>query len=300
MHPANQPIVASLRDAASLLQAQKAGAARVRPVRAAASAIEGLGESVEALVAREGVAALAKLPGIGAPLASVAVEMARGVSWPLLDRLRGEHDPEALFCSVAGIGADLARRIHDALHVDTLEALEDAAHDGQLARVKGIGPRRAETIRKALATRLGRSRPASQHRRLEPPVDALLDIDRLYRERSAAGALPTIAPRRFNAERRAWLPVLHERRGDWHYTALYSNAARAHEAGVGDWVSIYFYDATGREGQRTIATEAGNGPLASRRTVRGREKECLGYYTAKSEAARPMKAGPRPISPKAV
>ena len=82
--------------------------------------------------------------------------------------------------------------------------------------------------------------------------------------------------------------------------ALYSNAARAHEAGVGDWVSIYFYDATGREGQRTIATEAGNGPLASRRTVRGREKECLGYYTAKSEAARPMKAGPRPISPKAV
>jgi hypothetical protein len=29
----------------------------------------------------------------------------------------------------------------------------------------------------------------------------------------------------------AWLPVLHSVRGTWHFTALYSNTARAHQLG---------------------------------------------------------------------
>jgi hypothetical protein len=45
-----------------------------------------------------------------------------------------------------------------------------------------------------------------------PGADLLLDVDREYRHGAAAGQLPTIAPRRFNAEGKAWLPVLHGRR----------------------------------------------------------------------------------------
>jgi hypothetical protein len=41
-----------------------------------------------------------------------------------------------------------------------------------------------------------------------PPVEELLDVDREYREKAAAGTLRTIAPRRFNPRREAWLPVL--------------------------------------------------------------------------------------------
>ena len=100
------------------------------------------------------------------------------------------------------------------------------------------------------------------------------EVDRLYREKAEAGDLPTIAPKRFNPEGKAWLSVLHTDRDGWHFTALYSNTARAHELGrTRDWVVIYFYDAEHAEGQHTVVTET-RGPLAGRRVVRGREAEC--------------------------
>jgi putative hydrolase len=86
--------------------------------------------------------------------------------------------------------------------------------------------------------------------------------------------LPGIAPRRFNPTGEAWLPILHTERGDWRFTALFSNSALAHELGrVRDWVVIYFHQDSGPEGQRTVVTET-RGPLAGRRVVRGRESEC--------------------------
>jgi hypothetical protein len=41
--------------------------------------------------------------------------------------------------------------------------------------------------------------------------------------------LRKIVPKRFNPRGEAWLPVLHTRRGDWHFTFLFSNTQRAHE-----------------------------------------------------------------------
>jgi hypothetical protein len=74
------------------------------------------------------------------------------------------------------------------------------------------------------------------------------------------------------------LPVLHTTRGDWHFTALFSNTARAHELGrERDWVVVYGEDATHGERQYTVVT-ALRGPLAGRRVVRGREAECRAWY----------------------
>jgi len=107
-----------------------------------------------------------------------------------------------------------------------------------------------------------------------PGVALLLDVDREYRQKAAAGRLTLISPRRFNPEGKPWLPVLHARRGEWHFTALYSNTARAHELGrTRDWVVIYFYDDDHREQQCTVVTEH-RGALADKRVVRGREAEC--------------------------
>jgi hypothetical protein len=104
-------------------------------------------------------------------------------------------------------------------------------------------------------------------------VATLLAVDADYRERSARGALRPIAPRRFNPERKAWLPILHTERDGWHFTALFSNTARAHELGrTRDWV-VLFYERDGDSGQCTVVTEF-RGPLAGRRVVRGREAEC--------------------------
>ena len=75
-------------------------------------------------------------------------------------------------------------------------------------------------------------------------------------------------------EGQAWLPVLHTRRGRWHFTALYSNTARAHQLErTRDWVVVYFHDDDHREGQYTIITEM-QGPFVGQRVVRGREAEC--------------------------
>ena len=88
-----------------------------------------------------------------------------------------------------------------------------------------------------------------------------------------------IAPRRFNPEGRAWLPILHTHREGWEMTALFSNTARAHEMGrTQDWVVI-FYTRDGNEGQCTIVNET-HGPLFGRRVVRGRETECREHYAS--------------------
>jgi hypothetical protein len=113
-----------------------------------------------------------------------------------------------------------------------------------------------------------------------PEVSLLLDVDREYREKASAGVLPKIAPRRFNPEHEAWLPVLHTRFGPWRFTALFSNTERAHDLHrTHDWVVVFYEDDEGSHGQATMVTEY-RGALAGERVVRGREPECAAHYRA--------------------
>ncbi len=119
----------------------------------------------------------------------------------------------------------------------------------------------------------------------QPGVDLLLDIDREYREKARAGKLIRIAPRRFNPEHKAWLPVMHARRGGWHFTARLSNTERAHELHrTYDWVVILFSGPGEEEGQATVVTER-HGTLTGRRVVRGREPECARHYAEALQVA---------------
>jgi putative hydrolase len=270
----NQQVADKLLECAALLEQQGASLFRVRAYRRAGETIARCPQDVYAVLAAEGRPGLDRLPGVGPSIAAAIEEILRTGRWSQLLRLRGALDPARLFRAVPGLGAVLATRIHEALHVDSYEALEIAAHDGRLADVPGIGPRRAAMIRAGLQALLGRPRPAPPGPRAEPSVSLLLDVDAEYRRRGAAGDLPRIAPRRFNPRGEAWLPVLHTERGPWRFTALFSNTARAHQAGrTRDWVVVYFHSATEPENQRTVVTER-HGPLAGRRVVRGREREC--------------------------
>jgi hypothetical protein len=285
--PDSAIVAERLRQAAEILQAQGANPFRVAAYRKAADTVERYDGSLRALLAQRGREGLDALPGIGAGIAAAIAEMLTSGRWSLLERLRGSLDPRTLFRTVPGIGPELAQRIHDALGIETLEALEVACHEGRLAEVAGVGPRRVAAIRAALAEILGRARPRRGDAipvEAEPPVDVLLDVDCEYLDKARAAALPTIAPRRFNPEGQAWLPVLHTRRGDWHFTALYSNTAAAHQLGrTHDWVVLYFHDHDHAERQRTVVTEQ-RGPLAGRRVVRGREQACRAYYAANPAA----------------
>ncbi len=279
----NRHIAEWLREMAELLQAQGGNPYRAAAFAKAAKTLDGLGSSVRDIFEREGERGLDALPSVGPGIAAAIGEMLQRGRWARLDRLRGDADAETLFRSIPGVGPQLAQRMHELLGVDTLEALELAAHDGRLARLPRLGERRAAAIGAALTRLLDRQRrlrrPAqprlSAH---QPPLEWLLDVDREYRDGATAGTLVKIAPRRFNPTGEAWLPVLHTRRGDWHFTALFSNTERAHELGrVRDWVVIYGEDASHAETQATVVTPS-IGTLAGRRVVRGREADCQAWY----------------------
>jgi len=321
-HARNAEIADALERVADLLEAQDGEHFRVRAYRAAAATLRGLERPALEILRQEGRAGLVRLPGIGKSIAALVDEYAHNLRLGLLERLEGQNSPEDLFTTLPGVGDELAGRIHRTLGVETLEELEVAAHDGRLAEVPGIGPRRVRAIRDSLAATLAKSsrRRARRRRWLEagqphpetpagapasgtrsgahdadaapardepPPVALLLAVDAEYRRRAEAGELRKIAPRRFNPGGEAWLPVLHRERDGWSFTALYSNTARAHELGrTRDWVVVY-WEQDGHEDQCTVVTER-TGPLAGRRVVRGRERECAAL------ASGPGRARPEP------
>jgi putative hydrolase len=289
----NKDVAKMFRRFAELMQGQDGNPFRINAYLRAAGTLESLDADVREMLRHGGIEKLIELPGIGRGLASSIDEIARTGKLSQLDRLEGTTTPEQLFQTIPGIGPGLSRTIHDSLDIDTLEALEVAAHDGSLEAVPGIGRRRSAAVSAALASILNRPRSRIQNFGPNPAVAMVLDVDREYRDKARRGMLRKIAPRRFNPDNQAWLPVLHTVRESWRFTALYSNTARAHELGRStDWVVIYFYDDDHQEGQCTVVTET-HGPMRGRRVVRGRESECLAWYSqadtkppATQEAAR--------------
>jgi DNA polymerase (family 10) len=268
----NRDVANRLEEAARLLRDQGADPYRVNAYLRAAQNVRRWRTPVSEVYRQGGLDGLEQLPGVGPSIARAIRELLVRGRLPMLDRLRGAADPLKVLASVPGIGRTLAERLHDELGLHTLEDLESAAHDGRLATIAGFGEKRLAGIRDSLAHRLGRVRIAPARTVRPPSVAELLDIDREYRARAAAGELQLIAPRRFNPSGEAWLPVLHTQRGRRRYTALFSNTARAHRSGkTHDWVVIYCDDGAG-EPQYTVIT-ASRGPQSGRRVVAGRERE---------------------------
>ncbi len=279
----NLLIAARLDEFAGLLEFQGEDGFRIAAYRNATRQIEALTEPLRAIYEAGGTKALVKLSGIGQGIAGAIVELLTTGRWRQLDRLQGEVTPEALFQTIPGIGPELAHRLVDTLDVETLEELEAVLRLGDTP-VPGIGPRRRAGILAALGQRLTRlrQRPVAAKGGAEPDIALLLDADRLYRSKAAAGTLRRIAPRRFNPTGEAWLPIMHARRGDWHLTLLFSNTARAHELErTRDWVVVYYHHGDGPEQRCTIVTDR-KGHLHGKRVVRGREDECKAYYAKES------------------
>ena len=178
----------------------------------------------------------------------------------------------------------------DAVYVHAYRAASDSvrhwpislavmyAHRGVegLEEVPAVGPRIARVIREVLTHHRLPPLPVLEHEtsRGHLDVDEILDIDREYRRKAAAGELPLIAPRHFNASGEHWLPVLHATRGSRRYTALFSNTERAHRLGrTHDWVVVYVRSNGDEQRQYTVIT-ATRGVLRGHRVVVGHEREC--------------------------
>ena len=276
----NQEMARQFRTAAELLRVQDSDHRRIDAYERGADELDGLGESAASIYRRAGVDGLIALPTIGRALASAIADVVEFGHWRWLDRLQGDVDPERILASIPTVGPALAHRLHQELHVESLDDLERAVYDGRLGRMRGMGDKRWHAIRDALLARR-RSRQTladaatnegtEQHRPSVPSSEVVLSIDAEYRTKADRNHLPTIAPIRFNPTRAHWLPVLHTERDGQHYTAMFSNTARAHELGhVDDWVVVSVDDTD--DLHWTVVTER-SGPRAGQRVVRGTTSE---------------------------
>lgn len=284
----NEQIADILERIAGLLEAQEASPFRVGAYREGAATVRDALRPVAEMAAKGDVRALKDLPHIGDGLARLIIELVQTGRSSLLDELLSQTSPAEALAQVPGIDAQAAERIVNELGVTTLEELELAAHDGKLAQI-GFDDDRVRTVELSLAGLLSRAARRRTIQRVEsrerdderaeerPSLATLLEVDADYREKGAKGKLRTIAPKRFNPEGEAWLPVLDDDREGWHFTALFSNTARAHELGTThDWVVIY-WEREGHQHQATVVT-ATSGPLEGKRVVRGRERESREHY----------------------
>lgn len=143
---------------------------RVRAYHQAARTLYDQDVPIEDL-ARGGKEALLALPGIGPDLAEKILEfLATG-------RLKKHEElaqkvPRGVLAvmAVPGVGPKTARQLYHELGIDSLEGLKAALERGDLLRLKGFGPKKAERIREGLAL----AQAASQRR----PLGAVLSLAR--------------------------------------------------------------------------------------------------------------------------
>lgn len=162
----NTMVAETLREAAVILAQQNANNIRVSAYCNAAKTVEDLPEDIAEVAAR-GCDALDALPHVGKSIAAAIIQLTTTGRLAQLNRMRGTLDPEIAFQTIPGIGPTFARLIHDYLHVDTLEALEAAVHDGRLDTVPGIGERRRRIIRLGLANILVRRSIVSEPNKIK-------------------------------------------------------------------------------------------------------------------------------------
>ena len=136
----NLEIARVLSQMGDLLEIQNANPFRVRAYRNAARFVDGHATPMRKLV-QEG-ADLTELPGIGKDMASHIRELVTTGDLAALEELTAEV-PKSLIevMELPGVGPKKARKLWQDLGVESVEALEEAAKNGQVADLSGFGPK---------------------------------------------------------------------------------------------------------------------------------------------------------------
>ncbi len=140
----------ALAEIAQMLELSGANRFKVRAYENAAEALLAFpGDLAEAV--RTG--SLRQLPGIGDTIFSNVEALATTGRLPLYDELRASFPRGLSEClRVPGLGARKLRQLHDALGVDSLDALERACLEGRLEKLPGFGKKSAEHYLRGIRT----------------------------------------------------------------------------------------------------------------------------------------------------
>jgi len=154
MPASNAEIAAQLDKIADLLDIEGANPFRIRAYRRAARLVGELPRAVaDMLAAGEN---LDDLPGIGPDLAGKIATLAQGRAPELLLELERETPPGiAALLAIPGLGPKRVHALHEALGIDSVAALRQAAADDKLRGVPGFSAGLAAKIARALAAGAG-------------------------------------------------------------------------------------------------------------------------------------------------
>jgi DNA polymerase (family X) len=145
----NAEIAAAFDELGTLYELDGAVVYRVLAYRNAAKAIRDSGVSVAEL-ARQGRAE--ELPGIGKTIAEKIEALLLDGEIPAAVKLKERIPPGLIKVTrIPGLGPKRARQLHDALGIETIDQLRDAAEAQQIRTVPGFGAKAEEKILAALA-----------------------------------------------------------------------------------------------------------------------------------------------------
>jgi DNA polymerase (family X) len=140
----NAEIAAALRELGILYELDGADRFRVLAYREAARTVAQSPVSIEQL-AEEG--RLTELPAIGRTLAQKIETLIETGSIPSADKLKAKFPATLVEVTrVPGLGAKTARRIYDEIGVENLTQLKEAAEQGRISAIRGLGAKTEENI----------------------------------------------------------------------------------------------------------------------------------------------------------
>ena len=189
----NLEIARILSQMADLLEIQNANPFRVRAYRNASRFVDSYAKPMRRLVEEE--SDLTELPGIGKDMASHIRDLVTTGNLVPLDELAAKI-PRTLIdvMELPGVGPKKAKKLWQELEIETVDALEAAANQGQVAALAGFGAKSEKKILAGIEQfRLHRSRfkiseadqlivPLLEHLRQAPAVGRL-EVAGSYRRR---------------------------------------------------------------------------------------------------------------------
>ncbi len=139
----NSDVAKILYEIADLLEIQNVQW-KPQAYRKAAQTVESLSEDIS-VVAKEGH--LAELPGIGEHIAKKIEEIVKTGKLAYLEKLKKEIplDVESLF-QIEGLGPKKIKLLYQKLKIRTVEDLKDAATEGKLRKLRGMGEKTEQHI----------------------------------------------------------------------------------------------------------------------------------------------------------
>lgn len=124
---------------------------KIRAYRKVARFLESFPEDIQKFYEEHGIEGLKSLPGVGEKIALKIEEYLKTGTFQKYEEVKSKVPDGILeLLQIPGIGPKTIKKAHDELGVRNLEDLKRVIESGELARLRGMGPKKVENIKKSI------------------------------------------------------------------------------------------------------------------------------------------------------